>query len=199
MKIKELKSLIKTRNTIKTFEGVKCGMTHERVVFERSSGLPVPNSTEPNSFKRINLCPIETRRKRLACGHTAVRNYLKDFIVSLYNYKEFNEVQIQKLYDALSKIDFDICSLDHLKGYAELKYASRLDEVFKIKEGQKQIESIISDDLNTEKEEIKKLEEQHDGYVGKMLELKTEILQIVDEVINKESSRLKHKILLKIT
>ena len=187
MKNDVLNNLIRLIDKIKNIEGVRCDMVHERVAIDASSKLPIPNWVEKNSFKRNSLCPSEVRNKRLACGHTDVRNILKKFLSELKSIEEFDKTKIENLHAKLDKTDLDICLLDHKKGDAELRYAMKLNEVYQINKGMKNPDAIILEDLKDEKAEIKKLEATHRNYVTTMLELKNENLETVNKVIDKNS------------
>lgn len=194
MKISELRIIKKIREQINLFEGIKCGMVHERVKIDKSTKLPVYSGIKENSFKRVSLCPKEIRSKRLACGHTNVRNYLRNAVSELSKFNEFDKSLLKVLNEKINKTDLDICTLDHKKGFAEMDYAVKLNEVYNLNTGIKSIEKILDEDLQNEKAVIRNLEISHGVYVYNMIELQKEILHILNKVITKESKKIKHRI-----
>ena len=195
MKRFELKNIISVQERISNLEGVKCHLTHERVRFDKDTKLPIPHSLDECSFQRLNLCPMEIRTKRLACGHTDVRNFLKEVLYSMTNYKEFDHDEILNLYNDLEKLDNEICALDHRKGFAEMDYAVKIDKVDKNNNSEKEIKKILEDDVIKEKNTIREIELQHDKYVDSMVELRDKILSVLDKTIKIESKKIKHRLL----
>lgn len=192
MKRSEFKKLIEVRDKVQEMEGVKCRLTHERVRFDKESKLPIPHGITENKYYRLDLCPIEIRKKRLACGHTSARNFLREVLYSLSLYSEFDQNEISGLMENLDRLDIKINNLDHEKGHAELRYAEKLDLVYKENKEQKSAETIIENDLENEKSDIKKIEEQHDIYVDDMIDIRNNILKVMNETIDKRSNVIKN-------
>src|SRR5262245_30379302 len=115
---KRLNQLRSLREEIATLWIVKCRMSHERVVRNGESGLPVICRFPEGGYQRVGLCTPEIRAKRLGCSHTSARIKLDDAIRELAtSYRRNNAASLQ-FSSELVWLNNAIHLLDHRKGEA---------------------------------------------------------------------------------
>lgn len=105
---------------------VKCRMSHERVVRDEVTGLPVPCRFPAGQYQRVGLCTPDQRARRLGCSHSTARIKLGDAIKALGAAYDQNDSAGMQFSSELTRLDNAIHLLDHQKGEAEKCLAARL-------------------------------------------------------------------------
>ena len=154
---------------------VKCRMSHERVVIDVASALPVVSTTSNSGYQRIGLCPPQVRALRMACSHTMARIKLGEAIKELKRFTE-NEAAVSGLDSQLNFLNNQIHLLDHRKGEAERVFATNLAET--------------PDARNQVKTEIQEMELLHDKYVNEMALLRDQVICAIDKLIESSPHHL---------
>lgn len=65
--------LLEVREELNRMAAVKCRMTHERVLIDPKTGLPVAGIAPEMEFRRRDLCRDAKRNANLACSQTMAR------------------------------------------------------------------------------------------------------------------------------
>ena len=166
MNADELKNFIALNKKIANLKAVKCRLTHERVKFDAETNLPVAESLPELGYERVGLCPPEIRSERLACGHTMARYLLEDALSILAE----NGVETDDLKTGLDEATCRIHSLDHEKGFADKHLAQMIEKKYV------QPESDFSKEIQTARDAIKNIENQHTEYVEKIANVRDLII-----------------------
>jgi hypothetical protein len=124
-----LDRLSSLREEIVVLCAVKCQMSHERVIREADSMLPVVCSFPEGNYQRIGLCSPEVRAQRLGCSHTTARIKLGSAIDEL-NGDSDESGPGSFLAHELNWLNNEIHLLDHRKGEAEKTLAKILEETY---------------------------------------------------------------------
>jgi hypothetical protein len=171
----QLRSL---REEIATLCIVKCRMSHERVVRDGESGLPVICRFPEGSYQRVGLCTAEIRAKRLGCSHTSARIKLDDAIKKLATSYRGNNAASLLFSSELVWLNNAIHLLDHRKGEAEKSLARILDEAHRAgAQGDK------GQNMRESENEIYEMEQLHDEYVERIGELRDRIVIEIDKLL----------------
>jgi hypothetical protein len=161
-------SLSTLRDQIASLQVTRCRMFHERVRVENGVVLRVSRGEPEREVVRIGLCSPEVRARNLACGHTMARYVLFDAVQALHVAGTLPDAAHADLQRALATVSDAIHLLDHQKGDAERKHALA-------SEGKEQpIERAL---------DVRRLEEQHDGYAEQIRELQSTVLAHLDAAL----------------
>ena len=157
---------------------VKCRMSHERVVRDSASGLPMMCRFPEDSYQRVGLCTPEIRAKRLGCSHTSARIKLDDAINMLGRCCGGNLASNGPLSSELAWLNNAIHLLDHRKGEAEKRLARILDDAHRASEpGDK------GEKLREAENEICEMERLHGEYVERTGRLRERVILEIDRVL----------------
>lgn len=179
----QLRSL---RKGIATLCIVKCRMSHERVVRDTATGLPITRRFPEGSYQRVGLCTPEIRATQLGCSHTSARIQLDDAIKALeMGYGELPATGLP-FGSELAWLDNAIHLLDHRKGEAEQRLASILDEAHRSNEPADKREQVRATE-----NEINEMEQLHDKYVERIGRLKESVIQEIDRLLGDQTQTSK--------
>lgn len=104
------------KNQLESFETAECGLFHETVLIDKSTGKPIKNIIGDEAhYERVQLCPANIRNKRLGCAHSKANHNFFNLIAVLKTEDE-NIIQGNKNIEALFQ---KIYMLDHEKGDLE--------------------------------------------------------------------------------
>lgn len=171
-----LNKLGSLREDVATLCIVKCRMSHERVVTNCKSGLPVIRGFPTGSYQRVGLCAPDIRAKRLGCSHTSARIKLGDAIKELDTSYRGNNAASLLFSSELVWLDNAIHLLDHRKGEAEKSLARILDEAHQAGEKREKVKEAES--------EIYEMEQLHDEYVERIGQLRDRVVIEIDKILN---------------
>ena len=173
-----LDCLASLREEIVALCAVKCRMSHERVIREADSMLPVVCRFPEGAYQRIGLCSPEVRSQRIGCSHTTARTKLGSAI------EELNIAGADKsgpgsfLADELNWLNNEIHLLDHRKGEAEKTLAKILEEAYgagdRARTGKR---------LREAEQTIREMEGLHDEYVDRIGVLRDRVVAEIDRLI----------------
>lgn len=183
MERQKLLNLIRClREEIATLCIVKCRMSHEQVVRDQWSGLPVACRFPEGSYQRVGLCTPALRALRLGCSHTSARIKLDDAIKVLALGDVENHRTSTGLSRELARLNNAIHLLDHRKGDAEKRLARMLDEVHAAKASTDRCEEV-----REVEDEVCRMEELHDGYVERVGRLRDRVIREMDRLLAEDS------------
>ena len=155
-------------------------MSHERVLREPVSMLPVVCRVPEGSYKRVGLCSPEDRALRLGCSHTIARIKLAAAINELDLVAEKVSGSRSHLAEELNWLNNEIHLLDHRKGAAESALAGAVAEVYGADERVPNCGR-----LRKAEEEVREMERLHDEYVDRIGRLKDKVARELDRMIGK--------------
>jgi hypothetical protein len=161
---------------------VKCRMSHERVVRDQSSGLPVACRFPEGSYHRVGLCTPALRARRLGCSHTSARIKLDDAIRVLALSDGGNHRTSTGLSCELAWLNNAIHLLDHRKGEAEKRLARILDEVNAAEASRHRCEKV-----REAEDDVCQMEQLHDEYVERLGRLRDRVIQEIDKLLVEDS------------
>ncbi|MBL4705953.1 MAG: hypothetical protein JKY54_15615 [Flavobacteriales bacterium] len=162
-------NLFEIKQDLEKFQLVQCGLYHEKVAFNGETKMPISKGIgNQQEFKRVNLCDLSDRRKRLGCAHSMSNaNFnqlikdlaLKDKSIGLLNLK-FNVV-VNSIYQ-----------LDHRAGYLEKDHATSLTP--------NNSHPISTSEIEKELLEVKAI---HFGYISQLEGIKSDIILRINEML----------------
>jgi len=162
-------TLSEIKQNLNGFQFVHCGLSHEAVLLDRKSNLPVKNEiSDENIYKRVDLCSLIDRKQRLGCAHSSANDTFnklidelpeKDFIIEKFR-KQFNE------------LIFQIYMLDHKKGNLEKNFAEAIDPS----------NSCELSSSNIQKE-LDACKHTHSIHIDQLSEIRSCIIQRIDKLI----------------
>jgi hypothetical protein len=157
---------------------VKCRMSHERVVRDDASGLPVSCRFPEGNYQRIGLCAPELRAKRLGCSHTSARIKLDDAIKLLAMHRGEDEPCASALSSEAVQLDNAIHLLDHRKGEAEKRLAETQEEAHRIGGPRNMAEK-----MREAENELGEMEQLHSAYVERIGRLRDSVVNEIDKLL----------------
>ena len=169
------------RADIATLCIVKCRMSHERVLKDDASGLPVVCRFPAGSYQRVGLCAPELRARRLGCSHTSARIKLNDAITVLGASEGENNSADSRLSSEFVRLNNSIHLLDHGKGEAEKRLAGIMAEA---KQGGGPADQ--EEKLKEAENEISEMEAIHDEYVEEIGRLRDRVVDEIDKLLKAE-------------
>ncbi|HEY5073391.1 MAG TPA: hypothetical protein VII34_01760 [Pyrinomonadaceae bacterium] len=173
-----LNRLSSLREEIVALCAVKCQMSHERVIREADSMLPVVCSFPEGNYQRIGLCSPEVRAQRLGCSHTTARIKLGSAIDELDLDGADKSGPGSLLADELNWLNNEIHLLDHRKGEAEKTLAKILEETYVAGDRARTVGR-----LRDAEEQIREMERLHDEYVDRIGALRDRVVTEMDRLI----------------
>ncbi|MBS1798140.1 MAG: hypothetical protein JSS81_30280 [Acidobacteria bacterium] len=173
-----LEQLRLLRLQVAAFSAVKCRMAHERVVRNSETGLPIALHFPEGCYRRIGLCAHEIRDTQLGCSHTIARVRLKEAIKVLDGISGGPSAPDSPFGGELVRLDNAIHLLDHRKGDAEKRLAESLEEAHRDGETGDSEEK-----MRAAENEIRELEELHNGYVEEIGRLRDKIITEIDRLL----------------
>ena len=174
MKPDSTRHLSSLREEIAGLSIVKCRMSHERVLSESGSMLPVKSKLFPGCYERIGLCSPELRAQRLGCSHTSARVRLATAVDELS--KETDQATAWS--QELNYLDNEIHLLDHRKGEAEAVLARTTEELFRAT--QPGMNAKLAQTGNA----VHEMERLHDDFVTRMGKLRDNVLAEIDRLMS---------------
>ncbi len=173
-----LERLIEAKEKLHLLKSVRCRMTHERVLIDRHSNLPVAGITPEMEFKRRDLCDAAKRSVNLACSHTMARYSISDALDVL---EEFGANETRR--EELNYLNTTIHNLDREKSDAEIEAARIIKKLHE--DGDENIK-ILLEEKSKISEKISEIERRHDICAEKIEKLKDEVFAALNMAIQKE-------------
>ena len=173
-----LDRLSSLREEIVALCAVKCHMSHERVIREGDSMLPVVCSFPEGNYQRVGLCSPKVRAQRLGCSHTTARIKLGSAIDELDLDGAVRSGPGSLLADQLNWLNNEIHLLDHRKGEAEKTLAKILEETYVAGDRARTAER-----LRDAEQAIRDMERLHDEYVDRIGVLRDRVVTEMDRLI----------------
>ncbi len=149
-------------------------MSHERVLSEPGSILPIRSKLFMGNYERIGLCSHEARAQRLGCSHTTARINLATAVEELFRETHLATAWSQEL----NYLDNEIHLLDHRKGEAEAMLARTREEFVRAAEPAR-----LNAKLAQAAREVHDLELLHDEFVDRMSTLRDRVIGEIDRVL----------------
>ena len=160
---------------IKNLKSVRCGLTHERVLIDKNSKLPITRNIKEIIYDRIGLCRPEIRSERISCGHTTAHLPLLKALEIL----ESEGIIKTDLRTELKRLLNRIYQLDHKKGDAEKHLAILIEKQFY------EPEKVLETDFKAAAAAIREIESQHNEYVERLGKMRDRIIGEMQMLIEK--------------
>ena len=175
-----LKRLSSLREDLLALCAVKCRMSHERVLKDPDTMLPLVYRFPEGSYRRVGLCSPEVRAQRLGCSHTTARIKLENAIQELAINDADDSGPGSILTRELNWLDNEIHLLDHRKGKAEKTLAEVLEETCRT--GNR---AHTSERLRETEQQIREMERLHDEHVDRIGMLRDRVMNEMDRLIER--------------
>ena len=178
-----LERLIEAGEQLKKLKAVACRMNHERVLIDRTTHLPVAGTIADIEFERIGLCDSVKRFKNPACGHTMARYEIENALEIMRDHDGYRQWCAE-----LNNLTNSIHLLDHQKGEAEKQLAVIIKGKHEAEFDKVKIDS-PAQKLPFIKRQIAEMEQRHSVYAAQIEDLKNNILEAVNSLIEIEKNK----------
>ncbi len=180
MKNDLLNQLIESREQLMRLKAIACRMSHERVLIDRKTQLPVAGIVPEIEFQRVGLCDSAKRSKNPACSHTMARYSIENALDILEQCGKYSDWRAE-----FNDLNNRIHLLDHKKGEAE-KHSARI--IKRIRETEQTKDRFSMEEPALIKKQIAEIERQHSLFVEKIEKLKNNILAALNSAIKIEEN-----------
>ena len=161
--------LYELRKSIRNFRIVFCGLNHETLVMDNTSGLPVFFDLDGQKiFSTIGFCHRKNRDEFLQCAHSTASYRFVEFLNVLRSMADVSDLYLPR--EEIKETMLRIFELDHVKSALEKRKAILLYE-----QGNELIQETDY--------KLSECLEQHSNYVHKLEMQRKLILESIDSAI----------------